>query len=316
VKTSLAAGAVGALVLGGASVAGVAVARRRTAAPERLPAPDGAAGAARALHGSAALLASSVLADSAMEHYRGDFENPGMFAPLISSTLALLAGAGGALAAAPGGGAFRTGAYRLATAVGVTGLGFHLYNIGRRPGGFGWLNLFYGAPVGAPAALSLSGILGLVAQELVGSRRPQERRWRVGVGQALAGLNAFALAGTVGEAALFHFRGAFQNPLMWAPVTLPTVAAALMTRTALEPPATAHPLTRLWLTSTLFLGFVGMGLHAYGVSRAMGGWRNWSQNLIDGPPLPAPPSFSALALAGLAALSLIEQNAQAPHVSP
>jgi hypothetical protein len=37
----------------------------------------------------------------------------------------------------------------------------------------------------------------------------------------------------------------------------------------------------------------------------MGGWRNWRQNLIDGPPLPAPPSFSGLALAGLAALALM-----------
>jgi len=50
----------------------------------------------RALEGSAALLAASVLADSAVEHYRGAFENPGMFAPLISSALALLAGMEGA----------------------------------------------------------------------------------------------------------------------------------------------------------------------------------------------------------------------------
>jgi hypothetical protein len=34
----------------------------------------------------------------------------------------------------------------------------------------------------------------------------------------------------------------------------------------------------------------------------MGGWRNWSQNLLNGPPLPAPPAFTALAIAGLAAL--------------
>ena len=32
--------------------------------------------------------------------------------------------------------------------------------------------------------------------------------------------------------------------------------------------------------------------HAYGVSRNMGGWRNWSQNVLNGPPLPAPPSFT------------------------
>jgi hypothetical protein len=47
-----------------------------------------------------------------------------------------------------------------------------------------------------------------------------------------------------------------------------------------------------------------MGFHARGVARQMGGWANWSQNLLSGPPLPAPPSFSALALAGRAALEL------------
>jgi len=56
------------------------------------------------------------------------------------------------------------------------------------------------------------------------------------------------------------------------------------------------------------VGFAGVAMHAYGVSRAMGGFRNWSQNVIDGPPLPAPPSFTALALAGLAGLSLLERE--------
>ena len=40
----------------------------------------------------------------------------------------------------------------------------------------------------------------------------------------------------------------------------------------------------------------------------MGGWRNWQQNLLNGPPLPAPPSFTGLALAGLAALGLMEDH--------
>jgi hypothetical protein len=57
---------------------------------------------------------------------------------------------------------------------------------------------------------------------------------------------------------------------------------------------------------------LGMGFHARGIARQMGGWRNWSQNVLAGPPLPAPPSFSALALAGRAALAL--RVAQAgPH---
>jgi hypothetical protein len=47
-----------------------------------------------------------------------------------------------------------------------------------------------------------------------------------------------------------------------------------------------------------------VAFHARGIARHQGGWRNWSQNLFSGPPLPAPPGFSALALAGLAALRL------------
>ena len=96
---------------------------------------------------------------------------------------------------------------------------------------------------------------------------------------------------------------------MWLPVSLPPVAAALTAR----PRSSAHAargrrLTRAWLRLTALLGVGGVGFHAYGVSRAMGGWRNWRQNVVDGPPLPAPPSFSALALAGLAALRLRERD--------
>jgi hypothetical protein len=43
----------------------------------------------------------------------------------------------------------------------------------------------------------------------------------------------------------------------------------------------------------------------------MGGWRNWSQNILNGPPLPAPPSFAGLALAGLAALELMKEHSDA-----
>ncbi|HEX8785279.1 MAG TPA: hypothetical protein VF793_03765, partial [Telluria sp.] len=61
-----------------------------------------------------------------------------------------------------------------------------------------------------------------------------------------------------------------------------------------------------------WLGLIGMGFHARGVARQMGGWANWSQNLLSGPPLPAPPSFTALALAGRAALALRAREAAHP----
>ena len=62
--------------------------------------------------------------------------------------------------------------------------------------------------------------------------------------------------------------------------------------------------------ATAAMGVAGVVFHAYGVSRGMGGWRNWRQNAFAGPPLPAPPSFTGLALAGLAALALLKEHAR------
>ncbi len=56
--------------------------------------------------------------------------------------------------------------YALAGLTGVVGTGFHLYNVGKRPGGFCWQNLFYAAPLGAPAAISLSGLVGFLAERV------------------------------------------------------------------------------------------------------------------------------------------------------
>jgi hypothetical protein len=118
------------------------------------------------------------------------------------------------------------------------------------------------------------------------------------------------MAGTSLEAALLHFRGAYHNPAMWLPVTVPPVGAALLAASALKRPAAPSRLTRAWLGACAWLGVGGVLLHARGVARQMGGWRNWSQNLLSGPPLPAPPSFSALAIAGRAALDLRTREAE------
>jgi hypothetical protein len=103
-----------------------------------------------------------------------------------------------------------------------------------------------------------------------------------------------------------HFRGAYHNPAMVIPVTVPPVAAALLTG-ATVCPRLARPAS-LALKGLTGVGLLGAALHAYVIQRNMGGWRNWSQNLLNGPPLPAPPAFTALAIAGLAALKLIERE--------
>lgn len=304
----------GALVLAAAGVAGVALvgdsflAKLAPIAKPRLSwfHPRKAAGEAKALHAASAMLGASVLADSAVEHYRGSFDNPGMYTPLVVSALTIAAGVDGATSQwLPR--RLRDGLYGLAGAVGGIGVGFHTYNVLRRPGGLNWLNAFYAAPIGAPAALTLAGALGLAADEIAEDGRPGRMKlFGVPVGRALSAFSAFGLAGTVGEAGLMHFRGSFQNPFMWLPVSLPPIAAALTAKAAIEPAGarSGRPVTRGWLWATSIMGLVGVGFHAFGVSRAMGGWKNWSQNVVDGPPLPAPPSFSALAIAALAALRL------------
>ena len=260
--------------------------------------PTGAA--ARQFDRASALLAVSALADSAIEHYRGSFHNKAMYAPLAVSALTLAASGRditGSRTALP---IPRNAVNGSAVVTGIIGTGFHIYSIVKRPGGVSWLNLFYAAPLGAPAALSLAGLLGIAADRL---RRSNGAR----SGRLLAGLVSIGLLGTAGEAGLLHFRGAYHNPAMLIPVTAAPATAALLARAALFPQHRSR-VTRWSLRLLAGIGFAGSAFHAYGIQRNMGGWRNWSQNLLNGPPLPAPPAFTALSIAGLAALGLIEEQ--------
>jgi hypothetical protein len=150
-------------------------------------------------------------------------------------------------------------------------------------------------------------VLGLGALRTTSARGDPQTH-----GRALCGIVCGALVGTTAEVALLHFRGAYQNPFMWLPVAVPPVAAAFIGASAIAPASAPRRLARAWLALTGLLGIGGMGFHAYGVSRQMGGWRNWRQNVLSGPPLSAPPSFTALALGGLSSLALLERRAPAP----
>jgi hypothetical protein len=95
---------------------------------------------------------------------------------------------------------------------------------------------------------------------------------------------------------------------MYLPVTVPPLTAVLLGHAAVGRTRKRRFLTRFALRATAVLGFAGSGFHSIGVARNMGGWRNWRQNLLNGPPIPAPPSFTGLALTGLAALGLMEDH--------
>ncbi|KIZ47230.1 MULTISPECIES: hypothetical protein [Rhodopseudomonas] len=269
--------------------------------------------AARRLNRAAGLLATSVLADSGVEHYRGSFKNKAMYTPLVVSALTLGVSLHGTADKRPAAHLSRDAVYALAAATGLIGTGFHIYNVGKKLGGFCWQNLFYAAPLGAPMAILLSGLIGFSSERVRESRRDAAVRpeiFTLPAGRTLAAVTGAGLLGTTGEAALLHFRGAYHNPLMLLPVTLPPVGALLLAGVAAKFDA-AHWLPRAWMWLLVAMGFGGAGLHAYGVSRNMGGFANWSQNILSSPPLPAPPSFSGLALAGLACLDLIREHPDA-----
>jgi len=258
--------------------------------------------AAQALGAGAAILCVSVALDSAIEHYRGQFKDRAMF---VGPTMALLGiAAAGYVAFRPDRANDRLPKIALLTvgATGLIGLGFHTYNILKRPGELDALNLFYGAPAGAPAALTLAGLYGVIAGEMLSGRKYVRTR----LPKHTAELIAFSLLGTVAEAGFLHFRGAFQDPAMYAPVTIPPLAALSIGAAALSPRATvvAEPL----LKATAILGIAGPIFHAYGIHRNMGGWKNWSQMILQGPPLPAPPAFLGIAAAGLGLLPLLKEE--------
>jgi hypothetical protein len=268
------------------------------------PSADRNLRAAEALGAGAAILCVSVALDSGIEHYRGSFKNRAMFVGPTMAALGLAAASWIAFRPQDARETLPRIAFATVGSTGLAGLGFHAFNILKRPGGLSALNLFYAAPAGAPAALTLAGLYGVIAGEMlsgsdyVATRLPRHT----------AALVSLSLLGTVAEAGFLHFRGAFQNPVMYAPVTIPTLAAISIGAAALTPRATvvAGPL----LKATAVLGIAGPIFHAYGIHRNMGGWRNWSQMILQGPPLPAPPAFLGIAVVGLGILPTLEEQGQ------
>lgn len=256
--------------------------------------------ARRARQGSAILAASSLI-DSATEHYRGNFHRWEMYLGPAAAAAALIGSTTHDRAPVMA----RNAVLGLAATTGLMGHIFHAQNIMNRPGRLGWTNLFYAAPLGAPGAVVLAGLAGLAATSLEQHEGLHEPILH---GHSIAMGTVVGLIGTTAEVALFHFRGAFHNPFMYIPVTLPPIAALALAATAVNPTPRHLRLTRRLLGATVAMGVVGTGFHAWGVHRNMGGWRNWMQNLQVAPPLPAPPGFTGVAIVGLGALNLLEAS--------
>ena len=175
---SIVAGALVGLI--GAGLAGML--SRPPAPPRRRRAKDTALDSADSIKKGAAVLAASVLVDSAFEHFRGNFQNRLMYVPPASAAATITTSLSPRIPRR-----LRSAIFGTSAAIGLSGLGLHLYNIMKRPGGLSWNNLFYAAPIAAPGALTLSGVLGFTAGEL--ERRRESRsaeRVRREVGRGLA----------------------------------------------------------------------------------------------------------------------------------
>jgi hypothetical protein len=114
---------------------------------------------------------------------------------------------------------------------------------------------------------------------------------------AATGLSALPLAF---EIYLEHYKGSFGDKWEWTPIALSPPLFAAGVAGALSPRAAR---TVLPAASVLFAlnGLLGTILHARGVGRRPGGYREPTYNLVMGPPLLAPGSLVGVGALGVLA---------------
>jgi hypothetical protein len=247
-----------------------------------------------------------LLADAFAGHYRSGFVFRAQYAPFISGGLLIASAATASVAPNI---LWAIAALRvmgwLAVVSGVVGFGFHhYYGIAKKPGGYKWLlhYLMYGAPQLAPLALAWAGTLALLAaQGLAGETSFAGLTLRA----ALFALVAIALAGTTLQAAILHYRGAFNNPAMYAPLTAPVLTVIACVWAAIAPSGGVLIVLASLLWLTLLVGFVGLGMHLRGFGRQMGGLYVTLFNWLEGPPAWAPALFAGFAAIGLLTVHLL-----------
>ncbi|NUO62672.1 MAG: hypothetical protein HOQ12_16325 [Gemmatimonadaceae bacterium] len=260
----------------------------------------------RWLNALTAIMVLLVMVDAFIGHYRSGFAVRAQYTPFLSGGAILIAAVLAGIAPHEGWALqllLVTGAGGVLT--GIVGAGYHhYYGITSKPGGYGWLlhHLMHHAPPLAPFALSAVGALAvLVATGLRGSGAV------LGVPLRTAALCVVAvtLAGAALQATLLHYRGAFNNPLMYAPLTTPVLSAAAVPWLILTRGRWALLSVTVLFEATFLIGFVGLGMHLRGFDRMMGGLRVALPNVLDGPAMTAPALFSGFAAAGLTALYLL-----------
>lgn len=247
-----------------------------------------------------------LLVDAFVGHYRRAFAYRMQYAPLVTGLLLVVTVLAAALFSGP---AWLNQLLRaagwLAAATGLIGFGYHVYyGIVTKPGGVKWLlhYLMYGAPILAPLGLTATGVLGVItARGLAG----ESRVFGLAMPVALVIFVTIVLAGAIVQATILHYRGAFNNPAMYAPLTVPALTMMAGVWMVLAPSTLARAAFAVLLWMTLLVGFIGFGMHLRGLDREMGGLHIWLFNLLEGPPQGAPGLFIALAAIGLVGMYLL-----------
>jgi hypothetical protein len=132
--------------------------------------------------------------------------------------------------------------------------------------------------------------------------RIREGRFQRGLA-LVAGVSS-ALSGA--EVAYEHYRGSYSRRVMYTPVILSTILAAVGLRSVFSRRA-ARTLLPAVSVLTLADCLVGFGFHVRGIHRKPGGWRLPMVNIVMGPPVFAPLLFGVSAYLGLIA-SLLRQG--------
>jgi hypothetical protein len=231
----------------------------------------------------------------AILHYRGSFQSPYMWIPVISLPAVMVSGLVSGLTRDERRSRSIFLPFALVMMVlGMVGTLFHLRGVKRQMGGFhNWkYNVMTGPPFPAPMQVMLTGALATAA-----SLPPtQDETRRIVKLIHLINIPSYLLFGL--EAGWNHWMGGYYNKAMFVPVTLSPTLAVIETA-SLANPRTARswqlPLSAL----AVIAGLVGFSFHLWNISKRQSGW-SW-QSLFYGPPTAAPLQLTAQGIAGLLA---------------
>jgi hypothetical protein len=248
------------------------------------------------------ILAPMTAWEAFLGHYRSGFSLKAQYAPLLTAILLSFAAVAGLVAPSRSSSVLQFAGWA-GILSGAIGAGFHhYYGIVEKPGGYRWLlhQLMLHAPPLAPLSHAALGALLILAGRMADGAT---HALGIPIQSLIAEVCAVTIAGAVAQSAILHYRGAFNNVLMYVPVTVPLLAAIALAWHGLVPSPSAARVAEFTMWLTFISGFVGLGMHIRGIDRQMGGLFVGMANLMQGPPLSAPLVFSGFAAAALAALA-------------